>query len=358
MAITAPYELWRSCSQYAFDQKNAEAIIRTVAYHRNDSCLSVVWYPSREHDTVRASITKPFTRSADRGLGTLDQLPLEILQYVVSYMDMSTVFYFRQVNVSARKAVDSTHQYPLVVSHGLNPYYALLLTEAAQDVTLSAFYQALCSKACVFCNEFAGFISLLSWTRCCLKCLPEVFKAREDTRAADRKQLERAEAPRKRSFNDPGVETAMHELARKTQTSIPAAQLAILKTNAQFQDLESIRRRLPRNWPRRKPGFPHIYACALPYYNEQTGKIDHGVCCAGCQLAFEVDLAGGERRFRMWDARETVYTHDDFLEHFRWCKQGQLLWESSDGGHIVPPRMPTFARDGGNRVAEKCWHGQ
>jgi hypothetical protein len=72
----------------------------------------------------------------------------------------------------------------------------------------------------------------------------------------------------------------------------------------------------------------------------------------------ENDLAGGEREYRMWDARNTVYTRRDFLEHFRWCKQGQLLWESSDGGHIVPPKLPHFAREGGILMAEKCWHGE
>ncbi|KAL2208072.1 hypothetical protein CC79DRAFT_1397519 [Sarocladium strictum] len=352
MGVTAPDEAWRSDTEYVFDRKDSEAIVRTVTYHRIDQCLSAIWYPSREHDTVRKSITNPFPRSSARDLGTLDRLPLELLQHVFSHMDMSTILYFRQVSLSARETVDSTRQYRLVVSRALNVYYALLRTQLAQDITLGEFYQALCTQKCAFCNEFSGFISLLSWTRCCFKCLIQVYNSRIDTRGVDEKRLDRAEAPRNNPMYVSSRDPATIRPPRDPRRTVSSGQST---TQDPDQEIEARRR---RKWPRRKPSFPYIYGCALPFYDQKLDTVDHGVCCAGCQLAMENDLAGGEREYRMWDARNTVYTRRDFLEHFRWCKQGQLLWESSDGGHIVPPKLPHFAREGGILMAEKCWHGE
>ena len=110
MAVSAPDEAWGSDTEYCFDRKDADAIVRTVTYHRIDQCLSAIWYPSREHDAVRKSITNPFPRiSSARDLGTLNRLPLEWLQHVISHMDMSTILYcdksaFRQGRLSTLPA--------------------------------------------------------------------------------------------------------------------------------------------------------------------------------------------------------------------------------------------------------------
>ena len=93
--------------------------------------------------------------------------------------------------------------------------------------------------------------------------------------------------------------------------------------------------------------FKFMASCALPYYDGQSGKIEHGMSCAGCQLALEKDLIGFRGEEWAFEARNKVYTQDGFLEHFKWCKQAQLLWRSSDEGTSKPTELPEAARRGG-----------
>lgn len=88
-------------------------------------------------------------------------------------------------------------------------------------------------------------------------------------------------------------------------------------------------------------------SCALPYYDEQTGAVEHGVSCAGCQVAIEKDIIGTRGTKWGYDARDKVYAQDGFLDHFRRCEQAQLLWRSSREGQILPPELPVSARTGG-----------
>ncbi|KAK5627333.1 hypothetical protein RRF57_003048 [Xylaria bambusicola] len=53
-----------------------------------------------------------------------------------------------------------------------------------------------------------------------------------------------------------------------------------------------------------------------------------------------------ERDGLQWDP-EMIYTKLGFLEHFRRCKQAQLLWESSENGQKLPHELPEVARTHG-----------
>lgn len=94
-----------------------------------------------------------------------------------------------------------------------------------------------------------------------------------------------------------------------------------------------------------RPQFNFAGACALPYYDRPTDAVEDGVSCAGCYLAFHKFSMVSQR----WAAaaRDMVYARDSFLDHFRWCKQAQILWTSSEDGTREPPELPKIARDGG-----------
>jgi hypothetical protein len=83
---------------------------------------------------------------------------------------------------------------------------------------------------------------------------------------------------------------------------------------------------------------------ALPYYNKLASKIERGMSCAGCQLAYEKGIIGSRGEGCASEARDKVYAQDGFLEHFQWCEQAQLLWESSDEGSKRPPELPVVLR--------------
>ncbi|KAK3361002.1 hypothetical protein B0T24DRAFT_513652, partial [Lasiosphaeria ovina] len=152
---------YRSVTEYSFREEQTDAIVRAAAYHRKDFCRSVIWFSPREHAGIRMSIATPFQRTSNTGLGSLDQLPLELLYDILLRLDMYSIFNFRQTNLKSRETVDSLKEYQAVVSHGLNLLCALLRTRLAISVSLSDFYRAFCTKACTLCGEFGGSISLL-----------------------------------------------------------------------------------------------------------------------------------------------------------------------------------------------------
>ncbi|CCT70407.1 uncharacterized protein FFUJ_06378 [Fusarium fujikuroi IMI 58289] len=318
---------YRSATEYRFDEDQVDAIIRTAAYHRKDFCLSVIWFSPAKHVNIRQSIATPFQQTSSAGLGSLDRLPLELLHDTLLRLDVYSLFKFRQTNRRSREAVDSLKQYQMIVLHGLNLFCALLRTRLAVGISLLDFYNALCLKSCSLCGEFGGFMSLLTWKRCCFKCLKEAPETQVQTLSAARKEfhLTKVDLSQLKSFKilsgifDGGICT------REPQTT------------GQVYATSSERRRK----------FNFMGSCALPYYEKVSGNAEHGISCAGCQLALEKDIIGSKGEKWASESRDKVYARDGFLEHFKWCEQAQLLWESSCEGNRRPAELPEGARRGG-----------
>lgn len=129
---------YRSATEYQFREEQADAIIRTTAYHRRDYDTAVLWFAPREHARIRPSIATPFPRTSNAGLGSLDRLPPELLHDMLLHLDIHSLFKFRQVCLGSRKAVDSPSQYQMAVSDGLNLFCAMhegiLIGENDDDV--------------------------------------------------------------------------------------------------------------------------------------------------------------------------------------------------------------------------------
>lgn len=336
---------YRSATEYPLREEQTDAIVQVTAYHRKDYCRSVIWFSPREHVGIRLSIATPFRRTPDTGLGSLDRLPLELLNDVMLRLDIHSLFNFRQTNLRSRQTVDSLKQYQVVVLHGLNLLCALLRTRLATSVSLFDFYYALCTKACALCDEFGGFISLLTWNRCCFKCLQGALETQVQTLAAVQRQfhLTKAELDQLRSFKTlPGI-YSMEESAYKSRITVVSVHQAILVSGQQPHALAQAQ---PADAGRNRK-FNFMGACALPHYDRRTGRVEHGMSCAGCQLALEKGIIGSRGEQWAFEARDKVYAQDGFAEHFRWCEQAQLLWTSSGEGKNRPAELPEAARRGG-----------
>jgi hypothetical protein len=344
--MTAPVPPgYRSLTDYPFHKEQADAIVRTTAYHRRDHCLSVIWFSPREHVDIRPSISTPFRQAPTTGLGSLNRLPLELLHDVLLRLDMHSLFKFRQTNLGSRQTVDSLKQYQMVVLHGLNLLCALLRTRLASGVSLFDFYDVLCTKACALCGGFGGFISLLTWSRCCFPCLQRAPETQVQSLATARKQfhLTKAESGQLRSFKTlPGI-YSMEETVCKSRITVVSVQQARL-VSRQRPDAQS--QAQPANSGRNQK-FNFMGSCALPFCDRRADRVEHGVSCAGCQLALEKEIIGSRGEKWAFEARDKIYAKDSFLEHFSWCEQAQLLWRSSGEGNSQPPELPEAVRRGG-----------
>jgi hypothetical protein len=334
-----------SATEYQFQAEQADAIVRTVTYCRKDCYCSVIWFSPREHTDIRLSIATPFLRDSTTGLGSLDQLPIELLHDVLLRLDIRSLFRFRQASFTSRCRIDSLKQYQMIAAHGLNLLCALLRTRLATGVSLSDFYIALQTKACAFCGEFGGFMSLLTWSRCCFRCLQHCSKTQVQTLATARKQyhLTKAQINQLQSFKTlPGI-YSMEQCSYKARTMIVSTHQAATVSGGQPRILVNAQ---PTSSGRNKK-FSFMGSCALPYYDRRTGKFEHGMSCAGCQLALEKDIIGSRGENWAFEARDKIYAQDGFLDHFRWCEQAQLLWHSSGEGSSRPSELPEAARRNG-----------
>ncbi|KAI0101638.1 hypothetical protein GGR51DRAFT_529689 [Nemania sp. FL0031] len=339
---------YRSASEYHFREEQADAIVRVATYHRRDFGLSVIWFSPREHEGIRLSLAAPFPRTSNTGLGSLDRLPLELLHDVFLRLDMRSLFSFRQTNLRSREMVDSLKQYRVVVSHGLNLLCALLRTRLAIGVSLLDFYHALCTKNCTLCGEFGGFISLLTWDRCCFQCLQVAPETQVQSLASARKKfrLTKVELDQLTSFKTlPGVYT-MDESVYKSRVAVVSVHQVILVFRQQPHALALAQAQAQAQLADsgRNQKFNFMGSCALPYYDKRTDRVEYGMSCAGCQLALEKGIIGYRGETWAYEARDKAYAQDGFLDHFRWCEQAQLLWESSDEGSKQPPELPELAR--------------
>ncbi|KAK4237664.1 cyclin f-box [Achaetomium macrosporum] len=189
----------------------------------------------------------------------------------------------------------------ILVSYGLKLFCALLRTRLATCISLLDFYHVLCTKACSLCGEFAGF----------------------------QFRLTKAELAQLRSFKTLPGTYSMKESVYKSRITVVSLYEA--KMVSRQQPPTPAAQAQPANSARNRK-FNFMGSCALPYYNRRTGIIG----------------SRGEK----WalEARDKVYAQDDFLEHFRWCEQAQILWRSSGEGNSQPTELPEAARRGGDQA--------
>ncbi|PLB36264.1 uncharacterized protein BDW47DRAFT_52522 [Aspergillus candidus] len=137
--------------------------------------------------------------------------------------------------------------------------------------------------------------------------------------------MAKAELGQLRSFKSlPGL-YSMDESVQDSRITIISVHQAALASRPQSHPLPQVQ---PGSSDRDQK-FNFMGSCALPYYDKETGSVEHGVSCAGCQLAIEKEIIGTRGTKWGYDARDKVYVQDGFLGHFRWCEQAQLLWRSS-----------------------------
>lgn len=109
-------------------------------------------------------------------LGTLDVLPLELLQGILSQIDLYTLTGFRCVNRRAIDVVESIHQYKAVTTHARNVIRGILSIKTGQWISCETIYEKLCTAECEECGDFGGYLYILTCKRVCLLCFTEEKK--------------------------------------------------------------------------------------------------------------------------------------------------------------------------------------
>ncbi|KAH7333252.1 hypothetical protein BKA65DRAFT_459953 [Rhexocercosporidium sp. MPI-PUGE-AT-0058] len=106
-------------------------------------------------------------------LGTLETLPVELLQTILLDLDLQSLTSLRRVNRRARLAIDMLWQYNEIITYASNCLRAALSINVSTSISCRQLHTELCSQECVTCGRFGAFLYLLTCSRVCYVCLVE-----------------------------------------------------------------------------------------------------------------------------------------------------------------------------------------
>jgi hypothetical protein len=111
------------------------------------------------------------TQCPPANLGDLANLPLGLINMVISFCDPTTLAAFKTLNRQARHILNSHLEYRLIDSLAPTVFKSLRKVEIEPTIDLKALFNVLCSTSCKDCGKFGEYLYLLSAERICEECL-------------------------------------------------------------------------------------------------------------------------------------------------------------------------------------------
>ena len=112
-------------------------------------------------------------RPPEFDLGTLDVLPLELIQDVLSQLDLYSLTTFRRINRRAVEVVESIPQYKAITTHALDALRGSLSIGTGHLISCETLYEKLCTAECEECGDFAGYLYIYTCKRVCYLCFTD-----------------------------------------------------------------------------------------------------------------------------------------------------------------------------------------
>ncbi|KIX01219.1 uncharacterized protein Z518_08944 [Rhinocladiella mackenziei CBS 650.93] len=291
-------------------------------------------------------------KKAKYGLGRLDVLPFEILNMILLHLDIQSCMSLQRTN---RRGYDTVHEMPqlkAIIQHCPDVLRGILSTEMAPFIECQQLFNKLTSPTCETCNDFAGYLYLLTCTRVCFRCftrLPNYLPILKSEACCqfgfsttDIKRLPYLKSvPGHYTINRTSCRKRLilinTDTAQQTSTVIQgrastirpygtllAEQGVTAYTQRRAQRAEEARSR--------RPEAPHIKAphdtleynprrfmaiVEIPYLDLRNGRADWGICCYACRNEFG-NLRHSRRQFLI----------AGFRQHMRQC--GEVI----DNEHV------------------------
>jgi hypothetical protein len=316
---------YQSDTRYHFEEYHADAII-CVATHqeRYYQHQATTRFKANEQKAITSSIATPFTPSSTADNGTLDCLPLSLLQDIVLLCDMSSVFKLRQASRRSRAKVDSVWQYQRLVKHALDLFRASLTSNVACKISLADCYKLLITRSCGFCGYDALYVNLPTWKRVCRGCLKDA----PEVHYLDKSILKSKIKVTKEEMAQLTVFKTPPELVMNRYINLNTELVSVLQAKKM---LGSPRDRYIEETFGKQNSEIKRTTCAMPLLDKQGKSLNYWVSCEGCKQGrhtiHEMNKEVKEEYLMQQAIQWRVYDRDGFLEHFRWCKEAQVIWE-------------------------------
>lgn len=310
-----------------FENVDKMDIIRTASYHRHNFGISVLRANPRDLDQVQSSLLQTISTTSST-VGDVELLPLDAILEICSLFDIQSLFNFRHVNRRALQLVATTRGYEMVIRHALEALGIILRTKVASWFTISDLLEALCTRDCGLCCSFGSFIFLPSFMRCCFacvrkNCLPPVGRVPALGKLSNPSQSYlRGLVPTVTTLPGRYVEGIM----RKQRYEIMPTEFVGTLSVREWHRVRQLQGSLP---------LKYMVTTSLPYLDVESGVLQNGICCSGCDAFLRRTHGAKSPSFpseNPWTLRDRVYSYDEFMEHFRECREAQSLWKSSNQG--------------------------
>lgn len=266
-------------------------------------------------------------------LGSLDVLPIELLDDILARLDLATLVAFRLVNRCAAVTLDSVPEYAAVTAHARDALRGSLAVGTAGRITCRALYDTLCTAECDVCGNFGGYIYLVTCRRACFVCISDnsAFLPLTPRRAAAQFGLSvrRAQTlPSVRAL--PGIYTAKEKqlVASVARVDHDSAYREGIRIHGSIEAMQAYaagaRERSGLPVIRDPAGAPSLlpeldlrahnvfrmYAVVrVPWWDRVSRQVDWGFHCWACRFSY----AG---RVRHWRRK---FTRESFARHLGEC---------------------------------------
>ena len=151
-------------------QPQKTEIVRVIGYERPSLGRNTISFTQTDLNKMttfnRASPELPVA-----SLGTMHQLPKELLSGILGKLDMKSVLSFRNVNRRARSAVCSLLEFSVVTTHARTCFLAIGRVGLAQWFTFNDIYWAMLRPKCDNCHRPGRCLYLLTGVKACEYCI-------------------------------------------------------------------------------------------------------------------------------------------------------------------------------------------
>jgi hypothetical protein len=165
MRTQVPFQLGKDTDE--------DKLIRTVTYYRKEYERLLAWFDPDETAWIRSALSEPFASPATTKV--LGDLPVEVISQILGYLDIASIFRFRQVNRQARGVVSKFPLYRAILKYGMNTILFVLKTGTARWFTVEGVKTVISAATCFLCDRFAGFLFVLRLKRICFECLKDNY---------------------------------------------------------------------------------------------------------------------------------------------------------------------------------------
>jgi len=316
----------------------SEELVRTVARPKLELRNSFIKYPfHQEPQKLQIASRSAFSVT----FGSLGNLPVEVLDEIIDYLDLSTLAVFRSLCSTAKNAVDHYPPYRDVVKYAPKQLQIIQNTGLGQYFVIREVHKALITEKCKTCGDFGGFVYLLDMTRCCFWCLEtsnqystiDKNTAQKQYGVLDDKILSglRCLQPR------PGYYGPLQVLCKDTIDLVRRIDV-LTATKMRYGNLCATLMHETVKFTGSIEQFHDRHRCVVPmgFLDRKADNLEEGVCCRGCEADFEELVAGAPnlddsnyiRAYeRGWKAANRKFTVKGFHTHFMQCKAAQDMWE-------------------------------